>query len=308
MELYRSERFGHLFFFDSSAWEVISQESDDDSEMVLLTDGDVFAAVYALAFPDTSPRECMQFIIDDIWGQNDALASMSALRVEGPPTITSTESWAFAEMLITLEGEDGRSTSAVNDQCAELVPGESLLYTSIVVPAAAWNAGRTFEQIEDADGTGSSVTPWLAFYKPGDESVTSPSLHVVVDAAGEPVGEIGTVDRWCQTSAESYALARAFGTGPGLVLDPAAFVGVEMYGDGDGRSVALDVEWMSPTTRPGDALELAPGEAALFRVTLPPDPYALQYLPEGAPRVAIGSSQPGCGGGGGAAPIQIDME
>ncbi len=309
VEMYRSERFGHLFFFDASVWEIVSQESDDDTDIVVLSDGDVFAVVYAIALPDTTPRECVQFILDDVWGDNDSVVDISALRVEGPPTITSTESWAFTDMLVTLEGEDGRSANAVEEHCWELVPGESLIYTSIVVPAAAWNAGRTFEQIVDADGTGSSVTPWLAFYKPGDEAIPGSSfgLHQVVDAAGEPLGEIGNVDRWCQTGPEAFALARAYASGPGLVLDPDAFVGVEQFGDDD-RTVPLDVAWMYPAARQGSVLDLAPGETALLRVTLPPDPYDLQYLPEGAPRVAIGDSQEGCGGGGGAAPVRIDME
>lgn len=310
VDLYRSERFGHLFFFDSSIWEIVSRDADDDTDSVVLSDGDVFAAVYALAIPDMTPRECIRFVLDDIWGDNDSVADIAALRVDGPPTIFSTESWAFTDMLVTFEAEGGRSPNAVEEHCWELVPGESLLYTSIVVPAAAWNAGRTFEQIVDADGTGSSVTPWLAFYKPGDETIqpSSSALHQVVDAAGEPLGEIGNVDRWCQNGPEAYALARAYASGPGLVLDPDAFVGVEQLGAGEDPAVALDVAWMYPAAPPGFPLDLAPGDTALLRVTLPPGAYDLQYLPEGSPRVAIGDSQPGCGGGGGAAPIHIDME
>ncbi len=303
--LVRSEEFGVFFLYDTSRWTISERTTEVGSDLVLIDDGEVFVTVWALDRPGFSPRDCIDLILRGLVTM-DAVADVASLEESpGEPVIDDTGASASAELILTLAGDGVPVRYAARETCAELVPGASILYTSIRVPAAAWNAGRTFDPFPDPPGTGRSVYPWLSWHEPG-----SRAFAPVVDATGAAVGVIGRIEP-CRNGAAQVLAVWAFAGGPGLVLDPMRVVAIEQTYDAVGEPGPLltdpaGAEWLLPAgaDRP---LAVGPGEIAALRVPTERGGFATVYAyPEGAPRVELGSLGGGCGAG--ASPVRIDME
>lgn len=320
--LFRSDAYGHAFFYDRSLWSLVAEDANEDAEAAVFSDGDVVVRVYAFRLPALSVRACLDAYLGDVLPSDDGIVEVAPLPPaypEQPAILTDGATFASDDVVLTLTPDDPRGKAVARVECRELVPGESMLITVIEIPGHSWNAGRTFDETVDVPaGAGESLVPWLVWHQPGLEShdetgLGSGGFRPIVDADGGAMGVIGRGAPPCPEPAEVYELARAAADGPGLVLDPDHFVAIEQarYGDGSlagDRVDPLEIEWLYPQPAADGTLTIDPGELALARIALPAYGFDMYYLPEGGPRVFLGGSIGGCGGGAGAAPVRIDME
>ncbi len=320
--LYRSDAFGHAFFYDRALWSLVAEEASDDLEAAVFSDGDVIARVYAFRLPAESVRGCLDAYIDDVLPSDDGIVDVSPLTSpypDQPAVLTDGATYATADVVLTLTPDDPRGKAVARVECRELIPGASMLITSIEIPGDAWNAGRSFAETMDVpSGVGASPVPWLVWHQPGLESLAESGLGTgwfrpIVDADGDLLGVIGRGNPPCPEPPAVYELARAAADGPGLILDPGAFVAVQQGWVSDGslagdRIDPVAIEWLYPAPASDGTVVLGPGDLALARIALPEAGFDMYYLPDGGPRVDLGGAIGGCGGGGGAAPVRIDME
>lgn len=304
--LFRSEEFGVFFLYDASRWSIVNQESEAGSDIVQLDDGEVSAIVWALDVPDLTPQECLDVVLGDL-RDDPGIAEIAPLPTGfDEPDIERDAADGSVDLVLTLAPGDPRRKLVTRESCAELVPGRSLLYTSIAIPGDAWNEGRTLDSPEDLPGFGRSVVPWLAMYVPGADAYLP-----VVDATGVAVGMIGSIAP-CQNGLEQVLAVWAFDGGPGFALDLASVVfdGQTFTEDGSigpSQTAPLAAEWLRPADAGAGPLAIGPDEVAAFRLPLAVDGFGfVSAVPEGAPRVHLGAVGGGCGAG--AAPVRIDME
>jgi hypothetical protein len=292
IELYRAEQFDYYFFYEASGWQIDDQSSEDGSEFARFSNGEIYVDYWALDAPDTSPEACLDEILTFL-NDDPAILEIEALSEEGgPPQITNNGTEAVTELVVTVEGEDGRFKLATRESCQALEPGQSVLYTSVNVPAAVWNETQWFDD------------PWLVGYLPSDE-ITGGNAPVPVPASS---GDIrGTLDARLRCGESPFfVIARSYGGGGNFVIDPASFA---MVSD-TGESIQATLEeWVYPDIPMDSSLVLGLDEIGLFRLSVPGGPNDLYYFPPDSSPVYLGTRDPVCTAAAAFnAPILIDLD
>lgn len=306
IELYRSEQYDYYFFYDAALWTIVDESSEPGSELVIFSDGDVFFSSVAFDAPGVTPRECVESGLDQLAAEPaivavDSLSSPPGLpEVYDKPEDALGPPYSSVNLIVTLDESDERGKLATRVECEELVPGESLLYTVIHIPATLWNAGRHFSRPQ--------VSGWLNSvvkgYRPSDEAWEGTRPVPLVNATGDVIGTL-SANPQCVNSETVYGVARNVDASADLVLDPRGFTAAT---DFDDSARVFHVEWLYPNGSADSPFVLQPGEVGLFKLTIPYfyGYFSLFYSPSEGGSVLLGNGGGGCAGGG-AAPIVIDV-
>jgi hypothetical protein len=296
IDLYRSDQFDYYFFYDASRWQIVDQSSESESDFVRLSDGETTVDYWAFAATDTSPVDCLNDVLDE-WETAPSIVEIEALFNQGgSPMVQGSDSLAVASLVVTVDGDDGRSKLAAFMRCEELDPGKTLLYTESDVPAALWNETQRYDR------------PWEAGYMPVDEN--RPTAPVPIPTGNGQVQGSLKAELVCKLGGPFFVVAENTAPEGTFHVDDTSFKGV--YNTGEVVPATFN-GWLYPQVTPNSGLALRPGEVGLFELEIgaPSDPKAanlleVYYAPTSGAPVYLGSAG-GCGAGAGA-PVLIDLE
>lgn len=230
VELYRSEQFDYFFFYDATTWEMVEQESEPGSDYVRFSDGDIWASYWAFDASGLTPEECLGGILDNFNDDPSILAYEELVGLNDPISTVHGGVTAEIALIVTVDGADGAFKLATYEACEEVVPGQTLLYTSVNVPATSFNEGRRFDQ------------PWIEGYLPAHAAFDGSAPIRIFDSFGNAVGTIKAYANCPGPPNQMYGTARNFGDSVILELDPNGFFVSPSSGDVD----LARVEWLHP--------------------------------------------------------------
>ena len=307
--VYRSPEFGYLFWWDSSGWSVQQQQTDAGSDWVQLASADSVVDIWAYAAPDVGAAACLQERLDRL--QSDpALVRFAALRNPAAPPVM--EDWSDAEkasieIVLGFDTADGPAVFVAREECAAVPAAGFMLFTSVWRDAAAFNVDNAL----DGGPVRTLTMPRTAWtFVPSefvpDTFVAEGPLFIapqqILDVDGEELGILTTHTFFDCSTHDSTVVIVAEATGSAtFVVDPDAFV-VESDG---GEVPPTSVLWLEPAIPPDNAVALGYGETALLEFAYS-DGGKIVYDAHLGEAVTVGGLG-GCGGGG-AAPIVIDLE
>lgn len=291
IEIYQAEQFDYFFFYDAARWQIADESSEEGSEFVRFSDGESYVDYRAYQSAVTDEESCLNDILDSLYESPSILEIVALTQDGGAPEIVNYGSGAQTELVVTVDGADGRFKLATRENCQELEPGQSVLYTSVNVPAALWNDKQWFE------------TPWIIGFLPTDFSRDEGAPVAIPDFTGEVIGTLDAAFR-CHWD-EFYVVARNIGGGANFVVSADAFAAA--HADGDVAPASLTA-WLYPEMPADRSLALSPGEIGLFELQVDGNPFELYYLtPDGEP-VYLGTRTRCPSPAAVNAPVLIDLE
>jgi hypothetical protein len=283
LDLYVSDQFEYLFFFDPGLWVIEEETTELDSDYVFLSNGEVF--VYYLAFeaPGVSTDDCLRDVLNELAIDTEILSVEPLIPGDGDGSdveaaITSTATSSTVHLLLTID-EDGEPYKLVTEEtCHQIYPDESLLYVSTNVPAELYN--------ELGGDNPFGTVPAIALSLPsidGRDSATATG-QVPLPTAGEsgdlddPLTGILEGHVHCAVDGPPQLLILAYALDNDLTLDTSAFT---VTSDGDEETALAFGEWLYPEADPATDLTLEPGDVGLAWFDLPgaESTYDLTYTP-----------------------------
>jgi hypothetical protein len=293
--LFDSEQTGYFFFWDPEIWSVAGESSEPGIDWIRFADGEIVVDYSALVAPGLSVTSCLQRELDQL-ASNPSIVAVEALTAEGgapelhqigPP---QTHGQA-TEVVVTVAEGERNAKYAVELTCSEIASGRSLLVTSAVVP------GRIFNERGWMSLLGPAVATFdhFAAEEANGRSIAIPGQH------GDVAGTLTRVTACSSTTV--FVLARGEGQ-QDFVIDPASFAAVDL----DGTSKSISLAWSVPERAADAPVTVHPGELALFQILVDSPAFELSYRSPAGQVVDIGQFIAGCGGGGGGAPVLIDVE
>jgi hypothetical protein len=305
VEVYRSDEFGYLFWWDSATWS-IEEDREAGSDWVRLSNETTVVDISGFVSPDVSAESCLIDRLDAITSQPDLVRFESLWSPGNPPSIRANDddSSAALEMILAFETAEGRVTIAAQETCDVLVPGESLLHTSEWILAEAYNAqGGYFGATPLWTITRSrSTTPDA----PGAyESFGSTSTANIPGSHGAVVGVVTLHVTICDMAPRPPVVVVENTGATDLAIAPDAFVAVI----GDSEESLVSRQWLWPAHASDQAVVVQPNEFAILQLEISERARSGEIVyrnPIGA-QVYVGPAS-GCRGAGGAGPVLIDME
>lgn len=310
-EVYRSEEFGHLFWWDPAEWEIVDQAVEPGSDWVRLSRGDTFVDVWAVDRPGMTAEDCVAARIAQLEA-DPAVARLDNLDRPGEPYAPAGYGDQFLVNLIVVfdDGKD-RLTTAMAINCSALVPGERLLVTTEMILAEAYNERGSFETAALTSTLTRPATIWT--FQPGAiiadrlAGPFNPPAQRVIGPDGETAGVLfAHADCGDFMFGSPGIVVAAEGMGvANFVVDPSAFIARDPV---TGATFPpRSARWLWPDL-PAAAAALGASEVAVLELDFPVALFDLYYdHGDGLPLRLAGKSA--CGGGGGRAnPIVIDME
>jgi hypothetical protein len=288
--LYRSEVFDYFFFYDAAIWEIEEQASEPGSDFVRLTDGEVFVDYWAFDAPGMTAGECINTVVDALASEPSVIAVESLVNQGSPPHPQAFGALGSVQLVVTIEGADGRFKLATDERCEEIIPGQAFLYTSINVPAEVFNQTQSLDR-----------TPWIKGFLPRDEQQEQTAPIPVLDASGSVRGTLAANPN----CAEGSLLGIARAVDGDFVIDPLGFAAA--YETGETVSVTFDA-WLFPSAGVDQQRVLTEGDVGLFQLEVGGHFFDLYYTPPSGAPVLLGQEGGPCAGGGGGSPILIDLE
>jgi hypothetical protein len=302
LEVYWSDQFDDLFFYDPAVWAVEEAWSDQESDYVVLSSGETYVYFLAMAAPDITPQSCLEDFLAE-FAADPEIVAIAPLTGEGDepviePVIELEDGGAVTRLLLTIDEAGDRYQLATEERCLQLVPGESVLYISNNVPAEVYN------ELGGVDPFGNVPALVLS----GPDLIALPG-QTAVGRVGVPAPDgtiIGTLEAHVHCVADGppqlLVIADAVTATEPFTVDPDAFVlttdtgkeqpaifGDWLYAESAGEPVPLD--------HPGRPLDTAPGAFALLGLELPDaTAFAVSYAPDSAAppeaRLHLGSIHP----------------
>lgn len=292
VELYQATQFDYFFFYDAARWQIVDQSSEAGEEFASLSDGETYVDYWALEAPNTTAADCLNDFLDGLY-EDPAIIEIAALTDEGgAPEIDDFGSRAATELVVTAgDGANGRFKLATELRCQELEPGQSVLFTSVYMPAAVWNDKQSF------------ADPWITGYLP---------IHATREegapvAIPDDLGDLNwTLDAALACAGDTFSvIARNYDVGGSFVIDPASFAMVSETGEY--TQATLDA-WISPSISPESSLVLEPGEIGLFRLHSSGSGNDLYYSPPDSAPVYLGTHTICSAAAAVNSPVLIDLE
>jgi hypothetical protein len=236
---------------------------------------------------------CVTGFLDRLAGDPATLSlEMLPLHGGGPPQLIAD---TFSEVVLTASGPNGDEKYAAHVECQEAVPGESLSLAFIHMPARIYNE-RALESVNIA-----GFDVYLFMGISGDDT----PLVTIPDATGAPAGTLATFLP-CNTAVFDVLAEGGDGAGD-FAVDPASLIAVD---EGGTALPVSAVAWSLPEARREASLNLGSGEIALLHGVVDVEPnhaFELSYAASTGEAIFLSPSLWGCGGGG-AAPVPIDIE
>jgi hypothetical protein len=302
--VYRSPEFGYLFWWDEREWTVQGQEATPGSDRVQLANADTLVDIWAYAAPGIGADACLQDRLDRL-RTDPALVRFESLAEPG--AAVALNEWSDADrasvsMVLGFATDNGRVTVVAQEECIAVPAGGFMLFTALWRDAAAYNGDNALD-----GGPLHTVTMprsvWT--FMPGEFVPQGPLLlapEQVFDVDGSEAGILTTHTFYDCDTEDGTIVVVAEGTDiSNFVVDPDAFAVTN-----DGRVLSpTSVRWIEPPIPPDNAAALGAGQTALLELAYADGGQITYRDPLGNPIVIGGLG--GCGGGGGA-PVLIDLE
>ena len=295
-ELAYSDETGYFFFWDPALLSLVKESTEPGTDHWRFSDGEATVDVWAYAASGVTGEACVRDILARLTAY-PATASLEALPAYGggPPEIDGR---IRIDFVLTIDQPGGRDTYAAQALCQEVVPGESLAFVFVHMPARVYNE-RVLDLVE-------------VF---GADFLLYANLHGATVQASEiesvPIPDqdgttAGTMRGFQSCSSQVFdVLVRA--TDRSIVVDPASLVAI----DPDGVTLPLSaVAWSLPEAQRETALDLEPGQSGLLHAVVDVGfdrSFDLYYTAPNGETIYVASSATGCGAGG-AAPVPIDID
>jgi hypothetical protein len=302
--VYRSPEFGYLFWWDTSEWTVQGQEAAPGSDWVQLANADTQVAIWAYAAPGIGADACLQDRLDRL--QTDpALVRFEALAEPG--ATAAMNEWSDADrasvaMVLGFATDNGRLTVVAQEECIAVPAGGFMLFTSLWRDAAAYNVDNAL----DGGPLRTLTMPRSVWtFVPGEFMPQGPLLlppEQVFSIGGSEAGILTTHTFYdCNTHAGTIVVVAEGTDIANFVVDPDAFA----VTNDQGVLPPTSVRWIEPPIPSDNSVALGDGQTALLELAYADGGQITYRDPLGNPIIIGGLG--GCGGGGGA-PVLIDLE
>lgn len=319
LDLYVSDQFDYLFFFDPALWVIEEEITDLDSDYVFLSNGEVFVYYLASEAPGVSTEDCLRDILAELALDSEILSVEPLISGDGDgdgsdaeTAITSDATSSTVHLVLTID-EGGEPYKLVTEEtCHQLYPDESLLYVSTNIPAELYN------ELGGVNPFG--TVPAIALSLPGIDGRDSARTtgQVPLPAPGEsgelddPLTGLLEAHLHCAVDAPPQLLILAHALDQDLTLDAGAFTATVTADEGEATALAFG-EWLYPETDPDSALTIESGDVGLAWFDLPGAEAAfdLTYAPPAAdtPAVPLGQLDPAaCTAPGPSFPASISLD
>ena len=291
-ELVYGQETGYFFFWDPAILSLQDASSEPGVDHWHLTDGGATVDLWAYLGIGVTTGTCVADALDMI-ARDPATVSMEMLPIHGggPPQVIGD---TFSEIVLTVDLPSGREKFAIKVECQEPLPGRLLTLEIVHMPARVYNE----RALESVSIEGFDYYLFLGLHS---EELVPTSIP---DAAGGTVGSLKSFLP-CNTAVFDV-MARAGDRGK-FVIDPVSFIAI----DTDGVLLPVTaVAWSVPEVRRETTLILDPGEMGLVHGVVEVEPnhaFDLYYSAPNGETLFLAPSLWGCGGGG-AAPVPIDID
>lgn len=307
IELYRSEGFGYLFWWDPASWALDERSAEPGFDHVRMSKDQTFVDFFGYAQPGITPRQCVEDVLARLV-DNPSIVDVAPLAPGSvTPHIFDINDLASTELVITVDGSEGIFKLATAEICLTLVPGESVLHVSLNISAAGWNIAESFDT-EDLLWTLTLPHTAWALIPNDDGSVGTPlgrhnpiNATRLFDSAGE---EIALLSPQWPCSSDSMVIAAENSGSANFVLDPLAVLFQNNAGQVARGAAAT---WLYPTMSIDHAAVLHLGEVAILSLVspFPAEGVNAYYVVEDNVAVPLAFE---CVSPAGAAPVLIDTE
>jgi hypothetical protein len=286
-----SDQTGYFFFWKSSFATEEERSSEPGTDLIRLTDSGASLSYWAYQTRGETTTDCVRANIGSLEDVADIVAVEALAEDGGPPRIARGAS----DMVVTSEGSE---KYAVRMECREIVPGQSMLFTTTIVPARVYN-----EHNVPLDVYARTYISYFDFAE-----LRSNGRSFAIPGASD--GDTFTVGTICLEH-EFFVLAHASREGDGLQFYTSSFATF----DEAGQPLPTDVTWYHPDSQRASVV-VQPGETGIFHVVAVTDSSAgganVAYVtPSGEAydlRLDSEDTLVGCGTGGGGAPVLIDID
>jgi hypothetical protein len=299
-ELFYSEQTHYFFFWDPEKWTLEDQASEQGEDWVRLANGEIMAQYSALIAPGVDYVDCLHAMIDQLENEPSVLA-VEALSAEGaPPEIVMISppalEEAFTKLVVTLANGSDRDKYAVRLGCGPIESGQSVINTSIFVPARIYNEQHGLPLI------------FLPAVATSQGFMQQAQNRGVVSIPADALSGEGTLSA-SAVCPKSTVVGLASGAGQSdFVVDPASFSAI----GSSGTDIPVSLVWSLPAQPANSTASIRPGDAALFQVLLDDSVtdrgFTLYYTSSSGKEIPIAQGERGCGGAGGGAPVLIDID
>jgi hypothetical protein len=293
-ELAYSQETGHFFFWDPAVVSLDDASSEPGVDYWRFSDDGVATEIWAFVDPERTPESCVRDFLDGL-AADPGTQAVEALPVigGGPPQIFGASD-AFAPIVVTVDGDNGREKFAAEVSCREVVRGESLVLAWVYMPAQVFNE-RALDVVR-VEG--------IDLYVYGGLHNPDGVVNWIPDGAGSGV----YLRTFLPCNTTVFDVLVEAGDEGGVTVDPASLFAVD---PATGEALSLTaVAWPLPQARQEPVLNLAPGETGIVHgvVTLTPlRNFDLYFADPNGDPVFLAQSILGCGQSG-AAPVPIDIE
>jgi hypothetical protein len=291
-ELAYGQETGYFFFWDPARLSLQDESSAPGVDHWRLTDGDATVDIWAYSGAGTTTADCVGDALAMI-AADPATVSIETLPIygEGPVEVFGD---TFTEIVLTVDLTGEQEKFALKVECQEPLPEQVLVLEIISMPARVYNE-RGFESVSIGG---------LRFYLFMDlhDTVTGP---VAIPNRNGSVA--GTLTGFLACNSRVFDVMARAGNGGEFAVDPASILAIDEAG------VSLPVTavaWSVPDAAQVSSLRLAAGELGLLHGVVDVESnhyFDLYYAAPTGETIFLAPSLWGCGGGG-AAPVPIDID
>jgi hypothetical protein len=320
VDVYRSPRFGYLFWWDADQWSVQGESSDPGLDWIQLANQTTAVDVWGYEAPGATPESCLAERLDQITGDPTLTRLEEREHDEAVRAVYWGGGDAVNELLLGFAGEDGEYLVVARERCSAIVPGQLFLVTSEWTLAETFNASVAagYSDGYGTDGIMATLTlPGAAWtFDPssgraaGPLEAFDPPRAQIFGLDGAELGVVTLHEFYCLQSSPAFGVldretAVFENTGfADLLLAPDAFVTADPNGNIVGPAFH---RWLQPALASDQSVVLAPGEVAILQLEAtgiyPNEVYFIDPSGNGLYLFAPLGCQ-----GGAAAPIAIDMD